>query len=91
MVESSLRRGTGGSFIGCSGRSGRLPSDALREHVLGEAGGLVLSAFWGDYDSSTEGLEIRSGEVCTMLCRHRGKSLRGEENCEACRVIADVP
>lgn len=51
----------------------------------------MLSAFWGDYESSTKGVEIRSGEVCTMLCHYCGKSLRGEGNCEVCRVIADVP
>lgn len=71
-----------------------LPDDEatirLQLQAKGKVRTLLLSAFWGKYESRAEGIEIRKGEVCTMLCPHCGKSLRGEGSCGVCGATTSI-
>lgn len=53
-------------------------------------GFLYLSAFWEDYWSSEEGIDIDFGDECEMLCPHCGESFESEHRCEVCGASATL-
>ena len=48
------------------------------------SGKLHLSAIWGDYSHSVDGIFVASGEVVEMFCPHCNKSLKSDDICPDC-------
>jgi hypothetical protein len=48
------------------------------------SGKLNLSAIWGDYSHTLEGISVADGEIVEMFCPHCKESLISDENCEDC-------
>ena len=50
----------------------------------GGSGKLHLSAIWGDYSHSIDGIFVATGEVVEMICPHCKKSLKSDDICPDC-------
>ena len=48
------------------------------------SGKIHLSAIWGDYSHSIDGIFVSSGEVVEMVCPHCNESLKSDDICKDC-------
>ena len=76
--------------VQCPGCKKLLNSEGNDKEIIvnmiteGGSGRLHLSAIWGDYSHSIDGIFVASGEVVEMICPYCNESLKSDDICTDC-------